>query len=1471
MPKLTRLYLAGLGHKDAKFNPLDLKFTNAKNVPAHTLLWLPNGGGKSLLIAFKYAALRPSKHDFLGRRTGRGADLEDFVPPGKLAVVLLELDFTEAGGERRVIGYAAVRREQGLDRVFFSFRSHPTLAWESLPLPGRSQALPNLKKLIEHFRVADQKDRARISFFETQSQTDWETHLRDDVKLDPEIFHHHLVMNSDEGGVTKLFAKKTTDEFIQLFLQLALEGESIYRVDADGERVDQVRQLVADYKRAFHQNPKRELTRKLCDDLIPVLKLIHANVERRGELASQMAKAEAEGTLLLCSIAAKREVIAKDLGVVEGEITALTTVMAELRQAKLRNGEWADGYELLRKRLYFEETDSRLIDVASAQSRCEREVRVLEAARAAAVARAATAGLKAVEDERRAKLAALEPELVAIKALGGKLHWILAGRNDRLEADGLQLEKDFSKAHERQVSARTQKGTASAALKSTRRSLEEVRLAQSELKDRRQKLRADGLADEGETAVAAAKRWKDSVQEFENATIAMEGEQGDWRDREDDASRRESTAKLAGAEHVAKRNATEALLIQWRDKVQAFQALPAVRAISGGTDISVWNESVSPALADRAANARAAALDAKISGSDDERTLQRYQPPDRPLFPAPLDLEIVREILKRNGIHAVDAYAHLDAAHQQTSTAESQLRMAPAEWSGLVIGSKVEFDRARQLVQEAPVSRPVSLVFREWIVAPPVAGSELRHVVVPTNRGMWNKAMARADVHEVARRKELNGEAIVRAEKEEFDNSDALRSLQQLQRGQTREQVAGWEAALAENDLDIARESDNRRRAEDDRQTAKAALEEIGTKLRATRDMLRVARTNNDRLQQHIARYEERAEEWNRTEVRLADDEKRLVDEQADAEREVSAAEEALRPFPERRLQLVARGAALQAERDRLPADFVGDSVEPAPDETAETLWPRFEADVRTYQKTSTDEGLNVRIDLARSQNRDAQTALSKATKGLTANEWAPWTARDDLASLLESAHGKLKAGESEVVLARQAHAIAAAAWPESERMSRGREKIDQKRTASLSIDAEVLRDECRSVERSAERQREEKEEELGRKRDVKGGLRELEPKYAAIAARCPEGIVGAESGAHRDFVGEITADQKLAERIFQAVKEQRRFRTDAEEAARKLFTEQWVGVLAREDYTRKPVELRDKITSLSRGEIEHDPQKHLKSITGIRDACDNEITQLATQRSSLVQHLSQRAALAAKRLKALQTESYLPKELEAWGGRPFLTVDLKIGNDETERTKHLGELVEKWAREGDEEDIPAGHVLAFACLKATLATNGATLKILKPTQRLECFYHDITELTGFSEGQRVTAAILIYSILVKLRQRQVGTLDGMPLDAGYLLLDNPLGKANHTALVDLQLRVGKAMGLQLVYASGINDPGALVHFDHIVRLKNTALDSRTGDKLVQVDQRAGEIHAVEVGVHPRQIIPPAPAMPSSAPAPLPQ
>ena len=94
----------------------------------------------------------------------------------------------------------------------------------------------------------------------------------------------------------------------------------------------------------------------------------------------------------------------------------------------------------------------------------------------------------------------------------------------------------------------------------------------------------------------------------------------------------------------------------------------------------------------------------------------------------------------------------------------------------------------------------------------------------------------------------------------------------------------------------------------------------------------------------------------------------------------------------------------------------------------------------------------------------------------------------------------------------------------------------------------------------------------------------------------------------------------------------------------------------------------------------------------------------------------------------------------------------------------------------------------------------------------------DITKLQKFSGGEKLTVCVALYCVLAKLRAHNAGQEGG----GGTLVLDNPLGTASHTRLLSLQRKVAAAHGVQLVYATGVNDLGAVGEFAHRVRLRKT-------------------------------------------------
>lgn len=63
----------------------------------------------------------------------------------------------------------------------------------------------------------------------------------------------------------------------------------------------------------------------------------------------------------------------------------------------------------------------------------------------------------------------------------------------------------------------------------------------------------------------------------------------------------------------------------------------------------------------------------------------------------------------------------------------------------------------------------------------------------------------------------------------------------------------------------------------------------------------------------------------------------------------------------------------------------------------------------------------------------------------------------------------------------------------------------------------------------------------------------------------------------------------------------------------------------------------------------------------------------------------------------------------------------------------------------------------------------------------------------------------------------------------GLVPLDNPLSKANYLPFLDLQRRVAKASGVQLVFLTGIGDLGAVTAFPRIAAMHKRPSATRPG------------------------------------------
>lgn len=96
--------------------------------------------------------------------------------------------------------------------------------------------------------------------------------------------------------------------------------------------------------------------------------------------------------------------------------------------------------------------------------------------------------------------------------------------------------------------------------------------------------------------------------------------------------------------------------------------------------------------------------------------------------------------------------------------------------------------------------------------------------------------------------------------------------------------------------------------------------------------------------------------------------------------------------------------------------------------------------------------------------------------------------------------------------------------------------------------------------------------------------------------------------------------------------------------------------------------------------------------------------------------------------------------------------------------------------------------------------------------------------LRAFSRGEQLTAAILLYCTLARLRAQERGKQRS---PTSVLILDNPLGTCSKPEFVELQRHMARAHGVQLIYTTGIEDLEALARLPNILRLRNAHQDTR--------------------------------------------
>ncbi|NYV78455.1 hypothetical protein HW445_29625, partial [Streptomyces sp. UH6] len=232
-----------------------------------------------------------------------------------------------------------------------------------------------------------------------------------------------------------------------------------------------------------------------------------------------------------------------------------------------------------------------------------------------------------------------------------------------------------------------------------------------------------------------------------------------------------------------------------------------------------------------------------------------------------------------------------------------------------------------------------------------------------------------------------------------------------------------------------------------------------------------------------------------------------------------------------------------------------------------------------------------------------------------------------------------------------------------------------------------------------------------------------------------------------------------------------------------------------------------------------------------------DELEQLERNRDSIVDRLRGLVETSLATLRSAQRLSRLPEGLGEWSGQEFLRIRFDEP-DQATLTERLGEVVDEATRSALKKNSDLrrdGMSLLLRGVAAALHPKGVAVEILKPDAVLRAERVPVGQMGDvFSGGQLLTAAIALYCTMAALRSNDRGR--DKHRHAGTLFLDNPIGRANATYLLELQRAVADALGVQLLYTTGLFDTTALAEFPLVIRMRNDA-DLRAGLKYISVEE----------------------------------
>lgn len=1487
------------------------------------VLFLENGGGKSVLLKLIFSVMLPGHRNTLGGASS--GVLRKFLLADDCGHVALEWQHTLTG-ECVVVGKVSEWRGRQVSNdprkfaeAWYSFRPGPGLSLDSLPVAESSavgrpaegvSGARGRRRTMKGFRDALMdagKFYAHLDVHWEEIHDRWNEHLGD-LGLDPELFRYQREMNADEGEAAGLFAVKKDSDFTDLLLRAVTDTR-----DTDG-LADLVSGFGNKLGRRAELTAERDFTAGSVDLLGRIVEAtdararardVHAGAERRtrtlarrlsaraaeergrtAELAEQVTAAahtvtEAE------SARGRRALIAAELAYRHASL-ALTAAeksaaagRKELAEARTLHSAWQAAEAVLRHRA----AADRSARVAAAIREAERDAAPALAARTAAATDLVRALHRAAEEGER--LANEEEE-----------------RSGRLQATGERAHRDATVAATEAQRARSEAGH-------LRQRLAEVGQETAEA------VRAGWLddtapdADPARAALAASDAEQTAVAAWDTAREAARSAADTARE----AAAAESRAELAAARAADGARAAEQ---SYQDELRAAESIAAdprlaellgLPAPSGvphprretgeethgsgrgaatgagrpGDDGAAVDAGPGAAadrtvaLADPAAAPRpltaeefdrsadelrdlldqsvAAAerrlFDLRTAAADDARILGALG--EGGLLPPGPDVLATVEYLGEHGIPALPGWRYLAQAVDPADHA-AVLAARPELVDGVVITDPDAHTRAREVLGGAALlpRSAVAVGTAAALLAPvpaPGAGDRGEDVfLVPPNPAMHDEHAADEERQALRSRAAARDEDI-RALAARLSGDRALASRIGSWRADC---PPGMLAELAEAAATARTAAESAEAVLVEARTARAEADEAAADTARVRDERQEAAQRARRAADALAGLAHRLRERAGWQARLRE----LTDEAAESEARAAVCLDLARAADEDRRAAQRAGddarrtaRALRAER----AEIAGvPEVLPEPDASRTrvalpALREAYRAASQLYEKVGV--GADLRAEQARAES-DESAALAELDR-LTNK------VRTRAAQLLEGTDGADGPSRQAATARAEAHVqlLETRASAASEHLGRLRgeaERLapDDERPHHTELPDELVPADAESAQallRTATAELADATAALDTARAAHGEL-----LHAHRTAEDSAGGFDETAALLRDLLRDHGAEEgaedpdpypgTLAEARQSAAESRRSLRgCNADLSAAESAVREASDILVRHAnstrYEQVRTPARQQIRELPASALPDHARKWADAFAPRLRVLTDELVQLERNRDSIVDRLRGLVESALTTLRSAQRLSQLPEGLGEWSGQEFLRIRFEEP-DQATLTERLGEVVDEATHAALKKNSDLrrdGMSLLLRGVEAALRPKGIAVEILKPDAVLRAERVPVGQMGDvFSGGQLLTAAIALYCTMAALRSNDRGR--DRHRHAGTLFLDNPIGRANATYLLELQRAVSDALGVQLLYTTGLFDTTALAEFPLVIRLRNDA-DLRAGLKYISVEE----------------------------------